>query len=137
MYKVKQGPTVYFDVDDTLVMWEPSDRQIRELALEPKTFSLGVVSGVYYLNRHNINLLKNYAVRGHEVVVWSNGGADWAECVIKTLGLEDYVAVVSGKPQIYVDDVEDVTQWMGKHQYISLEGKVARPYPQQSYEAQQ
>lgn len=117
--KVTPGPTVFFDCDDTLIMWNKPKHYLETDLIEIEC--RGHVSKVFP-HEHNINLLTNLAERGHAIVVWSGGGADWAEAVVKALNLEPHVEVVTGKPQYYVDDIKDPTKWMGKHQYINMEG---------------
>ena len=103
MYKVTPGPTVYFDCDDTLLMWNPPKIHSKDELIQVECRGKRSLS---YPNYHNIELLKNLANRGHAIVVWSGGGADWAEAVVKALQIEDYVEVVTGKPQYYIDDIE-------------------------------
>jgi len=63
------------------------------------------------------------AARGHAIVVWSGGGADWAEAVVKALKLEEFVDVVTAKPTYYIDDIAGAREWIGKHGYFTLEGE--------------
>ena len=125
MYKkVPCGPTSYFDVDDTLIMWEiPENFPEEELVqMECRDHAFPVAP-----NKHNVNLLKQFAKKGHAIIVWSAGGSDWAESAVKGLGLEDYVDVVMGKPNYYVDD-KKVEDWIGKYTYIDINGRRAGDY---------
>lgn len=106
---------VAFDVDDTLVMWD-----------EPNIPGVGKTSFVdpydgtfHYLIPHekHVNLLKKYKARGMMVMVWSAGGAKWAEAVINTLGLADYVDVIMTKPSKYVDDLQ-ANEVLGQRVYL-------------------
>lgn len=117
MHKVPCGPTVFFDCDDTLLMWDRDFEDKRCVVVECRDYQDRLLP-----NDHNINLLKNLAKRGHAIVVWSGGGADWAEAVVKALHLEKYVSVVTGKPTYYVDDVKDPSKWMGKYSYHDADG---------------
>lgn len=105
-FKVPDKPTVYFDVDDTLVMWHGN-------VVKPKS-SEGTVTlkdprdgSTLFLKVHDehVEMLKGHKMRGHSVVVWSAGGADWAEYVIKELKLESYVDVIMSKPNWWYDDL--------------------------------
>jgi len=122
MFKVKCGPTSFFDVDSTLVEWnipsyiDAKDPQLVEIECRGK-FNLAMP------NRHNIDLLVKMASRGHSIVVWSAGGSDWCESVVLGLGLEDYVDVVTGKPSYYIDDKPNPKDWMGAHGFFNLDGK--------------
>lgn len=119
-HKVTCGPTAFFDCDDTLVMWNiPANFPVEELVrCECRNF-------VEYLapNKYNIDLLVKMAKRGHSIVIWSGGGADWAEAVVIGLGLQDYVSVVTSKPTYYIDDICNPKEWIGKHGYFDLKGK--------------
>jgi len=121
-YKVKSQPTAFFDCDDTLVMWNLPD----VTALEDKVISIycdGNKSEVH-VNQKNVDLLIKLSQRGHSIVVWSAGGSNWAEAVVRDLHLEDFVDVVTSKPSYYIDDVKDSSSWMGKYSYFDIDGKV-------------
>lgn len=118
MYKVPCGPTAYFDVDDTLVMWEIPEGFQEDLV----TVVCRDYAELLAPNKHNIKLLKKMAARGHSVIVWSAGGADWAEAVVKALELEDYVHVVTGKPTYWIDDLQNPKDVLGKHGYFDING---------------
>lgn len=103
---------VCYDVDDTLVMWDNQrfDTPYDENGvLDPKRrpFIDPYDNSTNYLapNKKHIALLKKHKGRGCFVVVWSAAGVKWAESVIKELGLESYVDVVTTKPSKYVDDL--------------------------------
>lgn len=101
-----------FDVDDTLVMWDPSLCREVVLVTCPLTFmtyALGV-------NTPMIAMLKLKKKQGYHVRVWSASGLDWAEAVIKALHLEDYVDDVEAKPTSYADDTP-ASRWL-KRVYI-------------------
>lgn len=134
MYKVPSGPTVFFDCDDTLVMWSPSDVEVSLANADMKkvTFVCNGFEEEAYPNDYNVNLLIKLRKRGHNIVVWSSAGSDWAEAVVKGLSIESYVDVVCNKPMMYVDDKPDPRDWMGKHQYITFTGNVADPHPRQT-----
>lgn len=127
-----QTPTVYFDCDDTLVMWSPSEKSIKEFKLTTVPFQCGGVLSYYYVNPHNVQLLIDYAQRGHSIVVWSGAGVAWAKSVVEGLEIGAYVDAVLSKPHIFVDDVSDPRAWMGKHQYINLKGEPTHPFPEQN-----
>lgn len=50
-------------------------------------------------------------------MVWSAGGGDWAEAVVKALGIEEMVDIVMSKPSWYYDD-KPCEDWMGKQIYL-------------------
>ena len=83
-FKVPCGPTVFVDVDDTLLMWDLPEG----IDLNDDRLVLVNCRGhkeKLMPNKHNIELLKKMAKRGHAIIVWSGGGADWAEaCLLYT-----------------------------------------------------
>jgi hypothetical protein len=92
-FKVPARPTAFFDVDDTLVMWDiPEGIEINDDRLV--SINCKGIEDRLFPNKHNIELLKKFSARGHSVVVWSGGGADWAEAVVDALGLNQYVDAV-------------------------------------------
>lgn len=90
----------YFDVDDTLVKFGYQSSPIEG--------SIEVVCGGFrhYLMPHkrHIEQLKAHKARGHTIIVWSQGGHQWAEAVVMALGLRDFVDLVLEKPQWAYDD---------------------------------
>lgn len=105
---------VPFDCDDTLVMWHLDDKS-KNIPIE-SPYEKGLT---YFLTPHekHIRLMKDYKARGFTIVVWSAGGVEWAETVVKALKLEEYVDAVFTKPCRYVDDLK-CNEWMGNQVYI-------------------
>lgn len=93
--------TVFFDCDDTLIMW---NHNRDESKLVPVT-SNGITELLRPHYKH-IEQLKKHKFRGHTVVVWSAGGVEWATAVVKSLKLEKYVDLVIAKPRWYYDDLQ-------------------------------
>ena len=97
MKVLKQAPTVYCDVDDTLIKWNYDSN---------KNYPNVRIDGIYYqVNSHITTLLVELKKRGHNIVVWSQSGSEWAERVVRALLLHDVVDIVSPKPHIYLDDI--------------------------------
>jgi FMN phosphatase YigB (HAD superfamily) len=94
-------PLVTFDCDDTLVSWKHYPK------ISKNSIAFNDPSGTVYLNaiKEHIEALKSHKLRGHTVIVWSAGGADWAEEVVKKLGLESYVDAIMSKPNWFYDDL--------------------------------
>lgn len=105
--------TVYFDVDDTLVMWG------KKSALPVVINALGFTEKLKPHLGH-IKRLKRHHNRGHVVVVWSQAGTEWAEAVVNALGLSEFVDLVVTKPAAYYDDI-DCEHYMGKALYFPKE----------------
>lgn len=93
---------MYFDVDDTLIMSDltKGDRIVIKCPYKKKTVKVRAV------HANHVKLVKDVKSRGYTVVVWSAGGARWAEAVVKALKLTKYVDVVITKPMRIVDDLE-------------------------------
>lgn len=101
MQIIDSEQVVTFDVDDTLVMWGmPTDSNSIGFK-DPYDLSVNFLKP----HKKHIALLKKYKGRGLKVIVWSAAGFRWAETVVKTLGLEDYVDYIMTKPAKVVDDL--------------------------------
>lgn len=117
MFVVKCGPTVFFDVDDTLVMWDatPEELETKGIVIEypiQKVYNykgvqtrLNIREKTVMPHQLHIKKLIEHKLRNHTVVVWSAGGSQWAEAVVRTLGLTDYVDLVVSKPNWCYDDL--------------------------------
>ena len=117
MQVVENENMVCFDVDDTLVMWNiPPGREGECTLFNNFGFAEWLLP-----HKPHIELLKSFKVRGQFVVVWSQGGYQWAREVVKHLGLEEYVDLVMSKPKWIVDDLPP-SAWT-KRSYMDLEGK--------------
>ena len=110
MFKLSDKNTAFFDVDDTLVLWSSKYRDIDppiEFPVPEKHQERLQSRTVKCIpHRPHIEQLLRHAARGHNVVVWSAGGADWAETVVQMLGLEGIVDVCMSKPEWYYDDLQ-------------------------------
>jgi len=89
-------PTVFFDVDDTLVMWRPALPHEKRVQFGPDIYAVPSEAHIYKLKEHH--------ARGHIIVVWSQGGGEWASRVVKALGLDKYVMITASKPAWFYDD---------------------------------
>lgn len=91
--------TVAFDVDETLVLWNPVGSEPPE-----GSFLLGDIS----VRPHKVHIerLKLHKRQGHIVIVWSQGGSEWARDVVKLLQLEEFVDHCLTKPTWYYDDLD-------------------------------
>ena len=97
MIKIEDKNMAYFDVDDTLVKWECCVQ-------EKVKYGIAIDGECLVPHRKHVEALKRHKARGHTIVVWSQGGSDWAELVIKTLHLEEYVDIIISKPHWFYDD---------------------------------
>lgn len=115
MIKLLEKPSVYWDVDNTLVFaWSDIDEELRN-----KLQMVYIDSQMFFIHDKHVQKIKEFKARGHNVIVWSAGGADWAEMVIKALNIEQYVDVIAPKPFWYFDDLA-VEEWIGRRCYVKL-----------------
>ena len=91
---------VYFDVDRTLV-FGPNDPKPKNPG---PTVDIGGVS--FVTSAKHTQEIKTFYARGHTVVVWSAGGAEWARAVCEALGVLDCVDFCLSKPHWFVDDAK-------------------------------
>ena len=98
--------TIFFDVDDTLVM--DGFQQNGPLKNKLKKFKSPWGGPHEYLLPHESHIaeLKRAKREGFTVVVWSAGGALWANEVVRVLKLKDHVDVILSKPSEYWDDID-------------------------------
>lgn len=98
MHTAPKGPTVYFDVDNTLVYSQ---------AEYPDTTGPVVMIGdrAWIVEENHVEAIRDFAARGHTVVVWSAGGSEWSRSVVQALGLDGLVFACLSKPTWYFDDV--------------------------------
>lgn len=109
---------VFCDVDDTLIMHDnslPYDLYITDPYMPDFTQAVRK-------HQKHIDFLKNLKGRGYTIIVWSAGGAKWANTVVKALQLENYVDICMCKPVKYVDDLE-AHQILGTRVYLNEKGK--------------
>ena len=108
---------VYFDVDDTLVEWA----HMNSTRAEDPTALRGLQPACSYvwipIQEHIDELKRLSEEEDATIVVWSQGGSDWAEIVVKALCLEPFVDVCLTKPNIYFDDLH-CSDFMHTRRYI-------------------
>lgn len=114
MIVVDTESIIYFDVDDTLVMWGMADDHPGLINIPSPHYG---TKNMVVPHPGHIKVLKDRKARGSRIVVWSAGGFAWAEAVVKALGLEQYVDFVMSKPHMYVDD-KLASEFMGERLYI-------------------
>lgn len=105
---------VYFDCDDTLIMWaydQEHDSKTVDI-VDEYGISNRVLPHLYHIEK-----VKKHFEADHKVYIWSQGGEDWALRVTAALGLQDHVTDVLCKPELYYDDVHS-DMFLGKPQYL-------------------
>lgn len=114
MIVIPSDDAVWFDVDNTLIMYKESSFTGSFISI---TNPYDADEHKVYPNLTHIKLLKCCKGKGKTVIVWSAAGHRWAECVVQNLDLENYVDVCMAKPAIYVDD-RNITDFKAANQYI-------------------
>lgn len=128
MIVVKSDKTVWVDVDDTLILWKPTHEQL----VLGKTVKITCPAGTYVVDGEDteckswtelfavhsthVEQIKRHKIRGHTVIIWSAGGWQWANAVVKALQLEQYVDLVISKPSWIYDDLP-AERFMPKNQW--------------------
>lgn len=113
--------TIFFDVDDTLIMWDENCTQPFDGSIRMVCPHDGMVT-FHRVHERHVGFLKKQKAKGYSVIVWSASGTAWAEAVVKKLGLEDYVDFVMSKPIKWVDDLPNPEHLVGRHIYLDPEG---------------
>ena len=112
MKVIENYNVVCFDCDDTLVrwIWDEQERltHANEMLEISTTNRYQTMVLPYY---DHIELLKRYKAKGKFIIVWSQSGWEWAQTVVKTLKLEEFVDMIMTKPEKYIDDL-DANEWM-------------------------
>ena len=103
MKVLKDAPTLYCDVDNTLV-------DITYLTDEDADADEGLILDYYGKVKLTprfefIEAVKQAKAAGYTIVIWSGSGTDWASKVVKALHLDKYVDVVVSKPHLIFDDI--------------------------------
>ena len=117
MHVVESSKIIYCDVDDTLIIWDFADEAYDPKDLITVTDAASGTSKAVLPHKRHINLLREFKTRGHTVVVWSQGGWEWAKAAVIALHLEDIVDLVVAKPDWFIDDLP-AKAFMGKNVYL-------------------
>ncbi len=124
MKVIRRENPVFVDVDSTLVLPNETKYQGNE-----QVSIYDSVTGSYltmYKHAPNIRLLLEEKHRGSFIVVWSRGGFDWAENVLKALNITYAVDLVMTKPLVYIDDL-DISNWLPYRVYLEPNTAYKKP----------
>lgn len=114
MIEIDFDNVAYFDVDDTLLMYNIPPERMHEainVAVEGSLLSATVIP-----HHKHVELVKLHKAWGNGVIVWSRSGVRWAKAAVVALGLTEYVDGVMSKPFYYYDD-KTCCQILGEHRY--------------------
>jgi phosphoserine phosphatase len=113
---IKSSRSVFIDVDNTLIFaraeFPRASQKEEEVIINGREFRIHLA---------HVEIIKDFKARGQCVVIWSQGGWEWANKIVEVLELEEYVDVIMSKPDWYFDD-KGSEDWLGesrKH-YINL-----------------
>jgi len=104
-FKIPDQTTVFFDVDDTLVLWNQPITAANEHEFVKFEIPGEGIGFMLKPHKKHIQDLIDHHKSGHNIIVWSHGGSDWAAIVIKKLGLSKYVDIIMNKPTFWYDDL--------------------------------
>jgi len=107
MITIDSTRIIYFDVDETLLLWDwrkwnPKGDKIIDIGTPG---SAGIHRIAALPHERHIVLLKQFRARGFTIVVWSQGGAQWAKAAVEALHLTDFVHLAISKPNWICDDL--------------------------------
>ena len=97
---------VFYDIDNTLVLWTKYRTKKSIQIRDPYGNALCRLLP----HEGHIRLLKRHSAQGILVFVWSRGGVRWAEKIVKILKLTKYIYAIIPKVKDYVDDVP-IEEW--------------------------
>jgi hypothetical protein len=116
MQVIRSENVIYVDVDDTLVTYPNGIGWVEEECITlVDPYDGNTTLRLPHLP--NIKLVKNHKARGAHIIVWSQNGFQWAEAVVKALGLQPYIDLIQSKPRMYIDDLP-CQEWMGERMYL-------------------
>lgn len=106
---IRNENVVFFDVDGTLI----NHGQVPDRIGKHVSVYDAVTDTYLPMQAHepNIRLLLEEKHKGSYVIVWSRGGHEWAENVLKALNLFDKVNLIMTKPLVYIDDLP-IEKWL-------------------------
>lgn len=114
MKQIKNENVLVVDVDDTLILHRPKHQAAKLYEVkDPVTDQYILLEG----HVPHIRLIREEAIRGKFIIVWSKGGHEWAARVVEALYLTDYVDLCMTKPVAYIDD-KPVAEWLQDRIYI-------------------
>lgn len=114
MQVIKNETNIYFDCDDTLIIWGKIKKGEKCIAITDP------YDGAQHLLRPHIGhikVLRDRKARGATIHVWSANGWQWAQAVVYALGLQECVDYVQSKPTMYVDDLQ-AHEILGERLYL-------------------
>lgn len=109
MQVINNEHSVCCDVDDTLLMWDPTGSISKVKIKDPYTGD----ERIYGVHLGHKRLLRQYKARGYSITVWSKGGVEHAKSAVVALELQDIVDFVMAKPEKVVDDKNTLTDIVG------------------------
>lgn len=119
MFVIPGDNIVFFDVDNTLIMWDPPEDQLDkavDLPMLESPYGQDFVKVVPH--KAHLTMIQRHYQLGNTVVVWSKSGPRWAEHVVKFFNLQDYVHAVCGKPSCFYDDLKP-EEFMVERRYFT------------------
>lgn len=115
------------DIDDTLLLWDvpldtPGVRIVEFQEPHLKDITRAVI------NENNLRLMKEKKVRGCFIILWSQGGYEYAIHVANALYINDYVDMIMTKPVGLIDDLPS-SAWLPQPVNIPYTKNYKKPKP--------
>jgi len=111
MKRLDNPNVVCFDVDGTLIKPFCDCTPEEQAGLPSILIETPWGKDQFVLLEHIIARVRRQHMQGHYTIVWSQGGHEWAEQVVKALKLEECVDQIMTKPKWYMDDLP-ADEWM-------------------------
>ena len=92
---------VCFDVDQTIIYWDPENHPDAPTMEVVTPWGTKTTLGI---NTWIVERIRQHHVQGHFIIIWSHGGGSWARTVLETLGIEHMATLMISKPGIMYDD---------------------------------
>jgi predicted HAD superfamily phosphohydrolase YqeG len=109
MFVIRNDNTVFCDIDSTLIAWhkeevDPNNTRMVEVKFNNEMHH-------HWVLNENVEQLYKHHSRMQPIILWSQGGSEWAEAVAKALDLDKIVTAVMSKPKFVIDDLP-ASAWM-------------------------
>lgn len=126
MKRIKCNKPTYLDIDDTLILWAPTQEQLDKYGIDfEHTYDDGTkVKGRLVPHRVHLRQLKRHQERGHTIILWSAGGEQWAYAAACILGIDGLDNVYSIEKPVWAYDDKQPQEFMSTKYWVDEDGSV-------------
>lgn len=93
---------ICFDVDDTLIFQDCPYKIFQNADL---IIHVNQIKTPIWIHQKHIEHLKKLKENGYSIWIWSQQGSEWAEYIVKELNLQNFIDIISTKPEKMFDDL--------------------------------